>query len=133
MRDAMCAACKFQSTLPRGERLGVDGLRVLRRAVVSIHAPTWGATKAKEVEVSPLEVSIHAPTWGATRIRGPDQDGWRCFNPRSHVGSDMALPINSPNPTFQSTLPRGERHPAAADQHATLCFNPRSHVGSDYM
>ena len=34
--------------------------------MVSIHAPTWGATRIyilKEVE---LGVSIHAPTWGAT-------------------------------------------------------------------
>ena len=34
--------------------------------VVSIHAPAWGATNFDWVVSSQLKVSIHAPAWGAT-------------------------------------------------------------------
>ena len=34
--------------------------------IVSIHAPTWGATRLKRGEKVFMTVSIHAPTWGAT-------------------------------------------------------------------
>ena len=34
--------------------------------VVSIHAPTWGATKQHPRGNKAEGVSIHAPTWGAT-------------------------------------------------------------------
>ena len=34
---------------------------------ISIHAPTWGATYTPKVERPIGEISIHAPTWGATR------------------------------------------------------------------
>ena len=34
--------------------------------LVSIHAPTWGATRIHKPGISVWGVSIHAPTWGAT-------------------------------------------------------------------
>ena len=34
--------------------------------MVSIHAPAWGATSAKETGGHTFTVSIHAPAWGAT-------------------------------------------------------------------
>ena len=37
-----------------------------RSDLVSIHAPTWGATFALRDAAAPAAVSIHAPTWGAT-------------------------------------------------------------------
>ena len=44
--------------------------------VVSIHAPTWGATVFLSTNIVSKGVSIHAPTWGATE-RGSvgDEDG----------------------------------------------------------
>ena len=34
--------------------------------IISIHAPTWGAT-AEDIKIaSAFKISIHAPTWGAT-------------------------------------------------------------------
>ena len=33
-------------------------------------------------------ISIHAPTWGATPTSGGTRPGWRNFNPRTHVGCD---------------------------------------------
>ena len=122
----------FQSTLPRGERLDL----ALHNSVinlVSIHAPTRGATKAGF----------------SFRIRSAG------FNPRSHEGSDIIFPgyrflslkFQSTLPRgerliityyprgdsmFQSTLPRGERLPLFFTRFKEFrCFNPRSHEGSD--
>src|SRR5690606_9600223 len=55
---------RFQSTRPRGARLGQ-----LHQAgmgtVVSIHAPAWGATRVvEEHKIIEIQVSIHAPAWG---------------------------------------------------------------------
>ena len=77
----------FQSTLPRGERRIMPG-KLPRMQSVSIHAPTRGAT--------PDRRSIRFPC--------------RCFNPRSHEGSDRCCVLR----IFTS---KG--------------FNPRSHEGSD--
>ena len=103
-----------------------------REAEVSIHAPTWGATRLQSQVVTArqfqstlphgerpahrdrfgwaVRVSIHAPTWGATR---GSSRFWliRSFNPRSHMGSD--------DQRHSRLLPRQD------------CFNPRSHMGSD--
>ena len=82
-------------------------------------------------------VSIHAPAWGATGHSACMRFQRRCFNPRSRVGSDAVIggagsgktvSIHAPAwgatsgsfgltslyPQFQSTLPRGERHPDCA-------------------
>ena len=112
--DALIADnCKngemFQSTLPHGERQfgGTDDAGF---NAVSIHAPTWGATRDGCSEVLTSTVSIHAPTWGATLVARawcPDWyvsihaptwgatswgQSWTTapsgFNPRSHMGSD---------------------------------------------
>ena len=76
---------------------------------VSIHAPTKGATRHQSASSTPRHVSIHAPTKGAT-------DG------RKHY-----IPLRS----FQSTLPRRERHQRAIFDMYRVRFNPRSHEGSD--
>ena len=54
---------------------------------ISIHAPTWGATKVVRGHMGSPYISIHAPTWGAT--------GLTLFN----------LAVIA----FQSTHPRGVR------------------------
>ena len=121
----------FQSTRPRGARLGKDS-RICRRADVSIHAPTWGATFGDLDTTTIVSVSIHAPTWGATvhfvsngsgqkvSIHAPTWGATHsniskaiiCFNPRAHVGRDLKKPYvsNTANRVqFQSTRPRGAR------------------------
>ena len=57
---------RFQSTLPRGERLGPGILRL-----------------------DHIAISIHAPTRGATDSRGHRGQIKPDFNPRSHEGSDL--------------------------------------------
>ena len=99
---------RFQSTLPRGERLnlsfsdwvivyfnprsreGSDPVRKRTKAVssrISIHAPARGATNQVSVPRPFHQISIHAHARGAT------------------------IPISAVimMGTFQSTLPRGER------------------------
>ena len=39
---------------------------ISKRPIVSIHAPTWGATRPNKNYNGTRIVSIHAPTWGAT-------------------------------------------------------------------
>ena len=56
---------EFQSTRPRGARLWV-GYYHQKAYMVSIHAPTWGATGKQMDRFVRWLVSIHAPTWGAT-------------------------------------------------------------------
>ena len=101
--------------------------------LISIHAPTRGATAVRCGNPDRDNISIHAPTRGATqpyresRLNGREfqstlPHGERhcapgssfCnhinFNPRSHTGSDMQIPsMGWAFPLFQSTLPHGER------------------------
>ena len=55
----------FQSTLPRGERLGEVNTR-FGATGISIHAPTRGATLFVVLCHITITISIHAPTRGAT-------------------------------------------------------------------
>ena len=104
------AGTEFQSTHPRGvrpcsptrratrsthfnprTRVGCDPLSKssgLSRCRISIHAPAWGATKAKTLLELLLIISIHAPAWGATV-------------------DDASTTLLSQS--FQSTHPRGVR------------------------
>ena len=80
--------------------------------LISIHAPTRGATVIPGPAVMSHIISIHAPTRGAT------------FQPsvkavRNHL--------------FQSTLPQGERHLQMSRDGLLDHFNPRSHKGSDRL
>ena len=57
-----------------------------------------------------LLISIHAPTRGATRSCPVYLVDDVYFNPRSHEGSDTTLIVLLlSSKGFQSTLPRGER------------------------
>ena len=58
--------CLFQFTRPRGARLRTPAAAACA-ALVSIHAPTGGATLPVNQSSNEVEVSIHAPTGGATR------------------------------------------------------------------
>ena len=76
---------------------------------ISIHAPMWGATIAIDSKFVNNIISIHAPMWGATLLIFL----WRPFlnfNPRTHVGCDLSVFVNSCMSTsFQSTHPCGVR------------------------
>ena len=121
----------FQSARPRGarqsDRAGVDG-----RRVVSIRAPTRGATVAGVIAHCGASVSIRAPTRGATRrerrlglrhlvsIRAPTR------------GATAQNAYRIMMHQFQSARPRGARPAGAGRRHAHASgFNPRAHAGRD--
>ena len=101
---------EFQSTHPRGVRQEMPGSQQSKRdfnprthvgcdmeqqstnakLIISIHAPTWGATYYYKYVIPCVVISIHAPTWGAT----------------SSSGSSSSVI------KFQSTHPRGVRRAA---------------------
>ena len=123
---------KFQSTHPHGVRL-VSIIRLKYFLYVSIHAPTWGATRLLESKCSSIVfqsthphgvrhcpkctiscsrfVSIHAPTWGATIYL----DGVR-------LSSEVSIHA----PTWGAT--RG----GSPQYRRFACFNPRTHMGCDF-
>ena len=79
------------------------------RQTVSIHAPTWGATRRSRITLWCMSVSIHAPTWGATQ---PSRHGLKFCG-------------------FQSTHPHGVRPDSSCRPWPATCFNPRTHMGCD--
>ena len=169
-----CINCEFQSTLPREERLyccfpfvgrvyfnprshersdDSSGNSVWDN-LISIHAPTRGATKKSVDSGDMMSISIHAPTRGAT-ISNVDFKSIPYISIHAPTrGATDELSEISPVVIFQSTLPREERRIIcivififnkisihAPTRGATLCagfslylcsnFNPRSHERSD--
>ena len=123
--------------------------------MVSIHAPTRGATPEAYLEYAYIRVSIHAPTRGATWDKTNRWFEWASFNPRSHEGSDYSsqyeasvqsvsihaptrgatqerlarwrfLPVSIHAPTRGATFSKNNVVPYPGS------FNPRSHEGSDW-
>ncbi len=124
--------CRFQSTRPHGARL------VLGRPDYSIDV-----------------VSIHAPTRGATRDGHMANNRRLGFNPRAHTGRDVckscvhvykpqfqstrphgarlkALPLMMTGSMFQSTRPHGARLFRISLWYKVERFNPRAHTGRDH-
>jgi len=101
----------FQSTHPRGVRRGIRH-NAVGYYKVSIHAPTRGATHDSRVSCQLCQVSIHAPTRGATATGVILFPAVSRFNPRTHAGCDSNWVLRfSSHDLFQSTHPRGVRHP----------------------
>ena len=80
----------FQSTHPRGVRLGISPSG-FNATGVSIHAPAWGATGRVVGVPHDIDVSIHAPAWGATARSARARRGAGSFNPRTRVGCDIVV------------------------------------------
>ena len=129
MGSMVYGACKFQSTLPRGERL---------RSAGNGFAPcTFQSTLPRGERQTQTIRDCRCTKFQSTLPRGERRQKWHepqnlhDFNPRSHEGSDAQLAqcccntrISIHAPTrgatsmhdrasvhfrFQSTLPRGER------------------------
>ena len=78
--------------------------------LVSIHAPTWGATCKYLLVHSPTEFQSTHPHG----VRLPTPKNVHiviCFNPRTHMGCDATAGITKVcSERFQSTHPHGVRH-----------------------
>ena len=118
----------FQSTRPRGARLQRFGARI--DTLVSIHAPTRGATQAKAIYYRDFWFQSTRPRGARLFAKTPIAKEFS-FNPRAHAGRDASkgLVLDIPGvsihaPTrgatsaaaaffaaelFQSTRPRGAR------------------------
>ena len=133
---ASAGAMKFQSTLPRRERLCNGSNHVGRSSHFNPRSREGSDAVLEYVYQRQFSISIHAPAKGATMLSDlrawaggfqstlPRRERRNCnrivteseyFNPRSREGSDIIIYclwgyVN----IFQSTLPRRERprHPA---------------------
>ncbi len=145
---------RFQSTRPRGARRRYrqamshaswvsihapaggatsPAYRKTAQKRVSIHAPAGGATQEIEKIIQRSRVSIHAPAGGATWNVHFPPDRCKCFNPRARGGRDkMAATDAIGTAMFQSTRPRGARHPKSTERAKKVeSFNPRARGGRD--
>ena len=103
----------------------------MSHSVISIHAPTRGATIDVLLNSASAQFQSTLPR-GERHITGATTCSRLNFNPRSHEGSDMIAPYDwQLLQVFQSTLPRGERHKRPLFFVCEANFNPRSHEGSD--
>ena len=99
--------------------------------VVSIHAPTWGATFDTPSDGLSFEVSIHAPTWGATLavVFLICHESFQSTHPHGVRLTDVSL--NRLVFLFQSTHPHGVRRLLSIRHLYDGRFNPRTHMGCD--
>ena len=122
--------CKFQSTLPRGERQNQDKGREIQKYFNP--RSREGSDHTRHLDSIHTSISIHAPARGATmgcfcmekyidQFQSTLPRGERLYIPCSHHCSYR----------FQSTLPRGERQNIHIAFVAHPNFNPRSREGSD--
>ena len=101
---------KFQSTHPRGVRH--------EYCVENVHGVEFQSTHPRGVRlcirrnvVCASVISIHAPTRGATFSINYSMSNINNFNPRTHEGCDLQfLHPHQRQKLFQSTHPRGVRH-----------------------
>ena len=121
---------KFQSALPRGERL-----QQLRYAPEPKHfnprsrEGSDGCVPAWKICIS---ISIRAPARGATLIERADLVRAQQFQSALPRGERLkCCYCQVGDPEFQSALPRGERPGRLSGTGGSTNFNPRSREGSD--
>ena len=146
----------FQSTHPRGVRPDLAGV-LFPKAVVSIHAPAWGATPAQNSSASystgfnprtrvgcdhstinalshVFKVSIHAPAWGATpKHRASGTVKLRVSIHAPAWGATASWLTGSANWAVSIHAPAwGATWCGVPANSCGTCFNPRTRVGCDW-
>ena len=145
---------RFQSTHPRGVRLDSE---FCATSPIYFNPRTHvGCDRKREDLRKWYIISIHAPTWGATSLPSRPRTCLTNFNPRTHVGCDSSsiisdfskhyfnprthvgcdfgdVPESLRKLIFQSTHPRGVRPSHGSVALHTYYFNPRTHVGCDAL
>ncbi len=145
---------KFQSTLPRRERLrymrGIAAELLFQSTLPRRERPAadWITSIANDFNPRSREgsdvtssVTLASPTYFNPRSREGsdtkkiiDVSYHNDFNPRSREGSDDSPCPPVPGLTgFQSTLPRRERRNGVRQRVRVENFNPRSREGSDFL
>ena len=114
---------RFQSTRPRGARRNRCRIST-RQAVVSIHAPARGATRACSLFRAIRAVSIHAPARGATRSNSDGARYITAFQSTRPRGARLTTPEKRRRAdTFQSTRPRGARRDDGRTGKSIFCVS----------
>ena len=136
--------------------MGCDLSKSMSRGydIVSIHAPTWGATlhcikqcrfprsfnprthmgcdQPSALRHSAAIVSIHAPTWGATQIHAKINGGEEVSIHAPTWGATARPRRSTFASWFQSTHPHGVRLCSEpCTKTLSSSFNPRTHMGCD--
>ena len=112
-QNAVLVIAKEEGFNPR-PRMGGDGARTKisrKYQKVSIHAPAWGATFDKELDVFYIEFQSTPP----------------------HGGRRMPWFDTTTNILFQSTPPHGGRPFFASVYSPVKSFNPRPRMGGDLL
>ena len=101
-------------------------------SIISIHAPTRGATCVGNQLPCAIHISIHAPTRGATSADAKSSNDFPRFQStllqeerRSEYPPIIHIPL------FQSTLLQEERRLSLEPGNQIPDFNPRSYKRSD--
>ena len=140
MRCSVILTANFNPRSHKGS--DEDFIDLAERLVISIHAPTRGATPIISVSKCEDVISIHAPTRGATRPKGIAEraklfqstlpQGERrnyCINDVQGLWISIHAPTRGATQmlidevfriAFQSTLPQGERQQFYTKFH--ICF-----------
>ena len=113
-------AVKFQSTLPRGERLIPKFF--IGFELISIHAPARGATHRPDIYYYRIPISIHAPARGATTEFLTGFNKWKISIHAPARGATILMRAVPLFVAFQSTLPRGERPISDATRASSFQF-----------
>ncbi len=121
----------FQSTPPRGGRLGHAGSRAYRRSV-SIHAPAWGATALVERFSAARHCFNPRPRVGGDGSGAVLHAAAVGFNPRPRVGGDYNGNLVPTSVTGFNPRPRVGGDTCTSASTVTMAgFNPRPRVGGD--
>ena len=126
---------KFQSTHPHGVRL----IRSFKKTWMTVFQSTHPHGVRQSLRPSATlfhVVSIHAPTRGATSHDCYSPFSVSCFNPRTHTGCDLVVLTSSNNLIIVSihAPTRGATFVYRGTDRPQFCrFNPRTHTGCDVM
>ena len=98
---------EFQSTLPHGERLALG--YAFARCIPFQSTLPHGERPAHGWRLCLRKVSIHAPTWGATKIDHAGENNKMFQSTLPHGERLELIDKICAEHMFQSTLPHGER------------------------
>ena len=124
----------FQSTHPRGVRPRFSFRNRGPRTFQSTHPRGVRLLNSIGLYLG-FKISIHAPAWGATRARSLPHTRRAYFNPRTRVGCDPAYSSNPVYATghFNPRTRVGCDAKRRAYRARAKNFNPRTRVGCDQV
>ena len=98
---------------------------------ISIHAPTWGATRRRTLSTVYIKFQSTHPR-GVRQRQNAQLIAALNFNPRTHVGCDvLSISASASSPYFNPRTLVGCDSSARTSSRRGRYFNPRTHVGCD--